>query len=73
MIFALSFYMPDAIVTGITEVPYVETMERIDAITARAIVGHMADGKTPRDFGSRDSWLSVIFELIKYNSGITGK
>lgn len=69
--FVLLFLVPDAIVSGPFEFVYFETIERIDAVSARAIVGHTANGKTPRVVGTR-SWLLDAIRA-KYNSSATGK
>jgi hypothetical protein len=40
--FILSFLVPDAIASNRTEVPYIETVEPINAASANAIAGHTA-------------------------------
>lgn len=71
MVYALSFLTPDAIVSSPFEFVFIETMERIDAVSARAIAGHTTKRKTPRDDGSRTWLLDSI--RAKYNSSATGK
>lgn len=53
MIFVLSFLVPGAIVSGPIMVSYIETEERIQAESARAIAGYSADMIEPRKFGLR--------------------
>lgn len=71
MIFVLSFVIPDAIAGTQFELNYSETMERIDAVSNRAIAGHTEQGKTPRDKGSRQAcrkaschWTPAFFKSV---------
>jgi hypothetical protein len=72
MILFLSFLVPDAIVSTPIGLEYIETMERIDAVSTRAIAGHTTRGKTPRIAGMR-SWLLELLLSVKYASSSTGK
>ena len=68
MIFVLPFLcLPgialDAISCTIFELVFIETVEQIDSVTARAIAGHTAKGKTPRDKGSRH-WLTTSMTWV---------
>ena len=50
MIFVLSFLVPDAIVSNRTEVPYIETVERITD-SAYAIAGQPVKVNGTLDYG----------------------
>jgi hypothetical protein len=60
MILVLSFLVPDAIASTPIEVPYIETIERITAVSARAIPGHTASVNKPRDGGSRTRFIRLL-------------
>jgi hypothetical protein len=51
MILILSFLVTDAIASTPVEVPYLETMERIKAVIAYAIMGHTANVICTLDYG----------------------
>jgi len=70
MILALSFLVPDAIVSTRTEVPYIETVERITD-SAYAIAGQPVKVNQPRTAGVRN-WLVSELASTKYKSGIPG-
>jgi len=72
MMFVLSFLIPDAIVSTSIDVPYLETAEPINAVTASAIAGHMTNESKPRDDGSRSGLLRQL-QTVRNNSGSTGK
>jgi len=70
--FILSFLVPDAIVSTPIKVPYIETVEPINTVSAHAIAGHTASVNKPRDGGSRVGLLSQL-QTVRNNSGSTGK
>ena len=71
-ILALSFLVPDAIVSEPFTVPYIETVERIQADSAHAIAGQSARVNQPRIAGMRNRLVRNIITRTKYTSGITG-
>lgn len=71
MILALSFLVPDAIVSTPYSVDYIETVERITD-SAYAIMGQSVGVNEPRDFGLRTGILNQL-KPIRNNSGSTGK
>lgn len=72
MILVLSFLVPDAIVSTRTEVPYIETVDRITD-SACAIVGQSVKVKQPRVGGTRTRYFKTSDEnqTAKKKDGVT--
>ena len=71
VILVLSFFVPDAIVSEPFTVPYIETIERIQADSAHAIAGQSARVNQPRIAGMRNRLVRDTART-RYTSGITG-
>jgi hypothetical protein len=56
MCFVAFFLIPDAIVSTPISAVYLETMQRFDAVTARAIAGHTTNIKGFHKYAFSSKW-----------------